>query len=426
MSSQAKIVTRVLGEELEKFEADNICLRQCMVKQMGGQTGHRSEFTEWHDAPPIATVVTGSTPSISNFNEITHLAVPHKVTTYYTRPFKLTNNDTLDPSELSRQMRAAMQAIDAGINRAVVNKVVEEGGQFVGRTSALSGFADIAAVDTLLTEQDVSQESGKTMILNAGDYNSMAADLAGRETLQGRAENAYDRAFIGQMSGFDTFKTSFAPSKVAAAPTSITVNGANQDYDPAAFQTTTAGEPENIDNRTATLTVTGTISGAVAGDKFTVAGVNAVSLVNKNDTGNLRTFTVVSVSGQDITYSPPIIVDSGTPNSTVTQARDDYANCSAAPANGAAVTFVNYDTVLTNVFFENDSVCINTAPVVGTEEQLGGMILMNETTERGLNIIVAKQGAIADLSTEWRVTARAGVTIRDPIKCGILMGAQTP
>ena len=424
MSSQAKIVTRVLGEELEKFEADNICLRQCMVKQMGGQTGHRSEFTEWHDAPPIATVVTGSTPTISNFNEITHLAVPHKVTTYYTRPFKLNNNDTLDPSELSRQMRAAMQAIDAGINRAVVNKIVEEGGQFVGRTSALSGFADIAAVDTLLTSQDVSQETGKTMILNASDYNSMASDLANRETLNGRAENAYDRAFVGQMAGFDTFKTSFTPSKTAAAPTGITVNGANQDYDPSAADLS-GNEPMNIDNRTATLTVSGTISGAVAGDKFTIAGVNAVSLVNKNDTGNLRTFTVTGVSGQDITYSPPIIVDSGAPNSTVTQARDDYANCTAAPANSAAVTFVNYDTALTNVFFENESVCINTAPVVGTEEQLGGMILMNETTERGLNIIVAKQGAISDLSTEWRVTARAGVTVRDPIKCGILMGAQT-
>ncbi len=50
---------------------------------------------------------------------------------------------------------------------------------------------------------------------------------------------------------------------------------------------------------------------------------------------------------------------------------------------------------------------------------------MNETTDLGLNVVVAKQGAINDLSTEWRVTTFFGVTVRDPIKCGILMGSQT-
>ena len=56
---------------------------------------------------------------------------------------------------------------------------------------------------------------------------------------------------------------------------------------------------------------------------------------------------------------------------------------------------------------------------------LGGMILMNATTDLGLSVVVAKQGAIGDLSTQWRVTTFFGVTVRDPLKCGILIGGQT-
>ena len=146
MSNQAKEVVRVLGQELEKFEADNLCLRRADIKRMGGQTGHRSEFTEWFDVPYVSTTVDGL--NISNFNEITGLAVPHRVSTYVTVPFKLTNTDTLDGSELSRKMRSAMQAIDNRINRACANAVSNQGAQFVSSTAALSGFQNVADVET--------------------------------------------------------------------------------------------------------------------------------------------------------------------------------------------------------------------------------------------------------------------------------------
>jgi hypothetical protein len=113
-------------------------------------------------------------------------------------------------------------------------------------------------------------------------------------------------------------------------------------------------------------------------------------------------------------------------NTTAAQAQRDYGNCSDVAAGGAAITFVNYDTAGTNLFWENESLCINAAPVVGSQETLGGMILMNATTELGLNVVVAKQGALNDLSTDWRVTTFFGVTMRDPLKAGILMGGQTP
>ena len=426
MSSQAKIVERVLGEELEKFEADNLCLRMADIKRMGGQTGHRSEFTEWYDVPYVSTTTDGL--SLTNFNQITGLAVPHRVSTYASVPFTLTNSDTLDGSELSRKMRSAMQAIDNRINRACANAVSIQGSQFVSSTTALSGFQNVADVETLLIEQDVSQITDKSMILNAGDYNRMATDLqvASRTIAPGSiSQTAYEKAKIAEIAGFDTFKTSFTPTKAAAALASTTVTGA-QSYIPVGSVIDANGDPTNVDNRSMNLVVASTAA-VVPGDKFTIAGVNAVSMQNKNDTGNLRTFTVLSVTdATNMVISPTIVPVTATPTTTATQSQADWANCSAVAGAAAVLTFINYDSAQSNLFWENDALSINVAPVVGAENDLGGMILLNATTDLGLNVVVAKQGDISDLSTQWRVTTFFGVTVRDPLKCGMVVCAQTP
>jgi hypothetical protein len=426
MSNQAKVVTRVLGEELEKFEADNICLRRTMVKRMGGEIGHRSEFTEWYDVPYVSTTVDGL--SLPDFNEITGLAVPHRVNVYANVKFKLTNTDTLDGSELARKVRSGFQALDNRVNRAVANAVAIQGGQYVSSTAALSGFQDVADVETLFIDQDVSQMTDKTLVLNAKDYNGMANDLqiASRSINNGSiSETAYEKAKIAEIANFLTFKTSFTPTKAGAVLASTTVTGA-QSYIPVGSVNDSEGNPTNVDNRAMNLVV-GSTTGVVPGDKFTIAGVNAISMQNKNDTGELRTFTVKEViDGTNMTISPTIVVPVAAPSTTAEQSQADWANCDAAAGAGATLTFINYDTARTNIFWENDSVCINVAPVVGSEEDLGGMILMNSTTDLGLNVVIAKQGAIGDLSTEWRMTIFFGVTVRDPLKCGTLAGLQTP
>lgn len=426
MSSQAKIVTRVLDDELEKFEADNICLRRSTVRRMGGQTGHRSEFTEWYDVPYVSTTVDGL--SLTNFNEITGLAVPHRVNVYTNTHFTLTNTDILDTLELSRKVRSGFQALDNRINVACANAVNIQGSQYVSSTVALAGFADVAAVDTLFTEQDVSQITDKTLILNPGDFNNMAADLQALSRSinpNSISESAYEKAKIAEIANFLTFKTSFTPVKAAAALASTTVTGA-QSAIPVGSIIDSNGDPANVDNRNMNLVVAST-AGVVPGDKFTISTVNAVSMQNKNDTGKLRTFTVLSVTdATNMVISPQIVPVTASATTTATQSQKDWANVTVeAPAAGT-VTFINFDAANTNLFWENDAISINVAPVVGPEEDLGGIILMNATTKLGLNVVIAKQGDITDLSTQWRMTTFFGVTIRDPLKCGVLAGSQTP
>jgi len=425
MSNEAKEVVRFLDQELERFEADNICLRQTDIQKMGGKMGHRSEFTEWIDVPYVSTTVDGL--NITDFNEMTGLAVPHRVNVYTNVKFKLTNTDTLDSSELARKVRSGFQALDNRINRACANAVAIRGGQTVLDTAALSGFQNVADVETLLISQDVSQITDKTLILNPRDYNAMAKDLqiASRTLAPGSiSTNAYEKAKIAEIADFDTFKTSFTPVKAAAVLASTTVDGA-QSYIPLGHTLDAEGNPTNVDNRSMNLVVT-TTAGVVAGDKFTIAGVNAVSMQNKNDTGELRTFTVLSVAdATNMEISPTIVPVTLAPTTTATQSQADWANVTAAAGDTAVLTYINIADASTNVFWENDALSINVAPVVGSEEDLGGMILMNGTTDLGLSVVIAKQGAIGDLSTEWRMTTFFGVTVRDPLKCGILIGGQT-
>jgi hypothetical protein len=179
--------------------------------------------------------------------------------------------------------------------------------------------------------------------LSTADYNAMASNLAGRQTLNGKSQTAYEKAFIGMVAGFDTYKLDYAYRLTAAAGTSVTVNGANQRYVPVATTLDAGGLVYvNKDNRYQTLAITvggGTVK---VGDAFTIAGVNEVHHITKADTGSLKTFRITAIltgagGTGNIQISPPIIAADSSPTDPELQ----YKNVTAAPANGAAITFLN-------------------------------------------------------------------------------------
>ena len=166
----------------------------------------------------------------------------------------------------------------------------------------------------------------------------IAGDLAGRGTLgPPKTLKAYEKAFVGEVAGFQTYKLDYANTLTIDAMTTIIVNGANQRHVPIS---TTSGK--NIDNRTQTLAITATTGTVKVGDCITIAGVNAVHHITKVTTGNLKTFRIVEIltgSGGtgNISISPPIIAADSTPTDIELQ----YKNVTAAPANGAAITPLN-------------------------------------------------------------------------------------
>ena len=85
-----------------------------------------------------------------------------------------------------------------------------------------------------MNEQGV-QSFDRYMALSTRDYNGMASNLAGRQTLTGKPLTAYEKAYIGMVASFETYKLDYATRLTAAAGTTVTVNGANQYYTPKAI-----------------------------------------------------------------------------------------------------------------------------------------------------------------------------------------------
>lgn len=428
----AKVVQRVMNDELVRFETDNIALRQSKVERMGGMESNRNEGIEWVKKPPIAVAKRGLDMA-NQFQNMTHLSIPQVVNIYTNHTFQLQNTDTLDEEELADEVRAGLQAIGADINQAVSNTVYNEGALAIAVSTGGAGgtpitFNNINGIKTAFTRNDIDMTTPKTLIMNATDYGLAADGLASRDTLNkgSIAEGAYEEAFVARISALKIFETSFT-SPVPANGETITVDGADQNVVPVAATLDANNNPTNVDNRSQSLTVSAT-SGVLPGDKFTMAGVFEVSMINKKvSTSILRTFTVKSIiDAANLEISPQIVV-ADTVTSQTTQAETNYANSSVAPADLAVITFLNLVAGDSNIFWENDAVMIKTAPVVGSQDQLGGMIISNINlgkNGKGLNVVLAKQGNLDDFSTDWRLTTRFGVTLREPEKAGTLITNQ--
>jgi hypothetical protein len=260
--------------------------------------------------------------------------------------------------------------------------------------------------------------------LSSRSYNGMAADLAIRQTMQGKPTTAYEKSYVGEVAGFETYKMDYANRILGnATPVGdITINGANQYYVPRATSTAGTGETANVDNRYQSLNVT-LASGAVlrVGDAFTLAGVNAVHHITKGDTGQLKTFRVISITSgggtagnNTIVISPAIVSGQGG-----SAAELQYQNVTATPANGATVTTINVDNADINVFWQKDALEI--LPGRYSIPANAGVEVMRGSTDQGLELVMQKFYDINTAVTKYRLDTFFGVVNKQPEMSGILL-----
>jgi hypothetical protein len=409
----------VLGRNVSKFQADPIVLE-------------RSQGTAiWRPVPYVSVSVDGpaGTDISASFGDVTQLSVPIALGYDKSVPWTMTSNDLNDKQQRERKLQSAMQRLATDINVACAAVAGLQGTLVVKRTVAASGFDDLAAADSLMMEQGlVGDVSRRVAILHARDYNNMASVLAKPATSANpKVNNAYENAYVGRIASFETFKSDYTYRLTAAAGVTVTVNGANQRYVPKATSTAATGEIQNVDNRYQTLAVTVTSGTIKVGDRFTIAGVNAVHHISKVDTGQLKTFTVTAIiSGAggtgNIQISPPIIAADSSP----TQPESEYKNVTAAPANGAAITWLN--TVSSNVAPFWDERAIELLPGRnGLDEDLtsAGAGYMRGTTELGVDVVMYKFFDINTKKYKYRCDTRFGVGMTNPEMCGLVLFSQT-
>ena len=413
---------RVAFEQiLEGFEDQLVLSKNVSVYNTDSASMERSGDVIWRPQPYIAQSFDGEDQS-ANFKQYTQQSVPATLGFKKSVPWLMSATELRDALQEQRLGEAAKQKLASDINRAVLDVASLQGTLVVKRTPAATGFDDVALCEAIMNEQGVPSYD-RYLALSTRDYNGMAGNLASRQTMQGKPLTAYEKAYVGQVASFDTFKLDYARrSTVAAGGVGLTFTtlaaGVNV-YVPKAKSVATTGESSNVDNRFQTVTLNSTASVAV-GDSFTIAAVNAVHHITKEDTGQLKTFRVIAiVSGTQLVMSPPMISGQGGSDAELQQ-KNCVVNTAAA---NSAIVFLNTVAAQTNVFWQKDAIEILPGRYAVPTD--AGASVMRGTTEQGIEIVMQKSYDIKTMKTLYRLDTLFGVVNKAPEMSGIILFGQT-
>lgn len=409
---------------LEGFEDALVMSRQVSKYSPDQVMMERANDIIWRPVPFIAQSHDG-TDATANFDEATQLSVPATIGYAKHSTAILTATELRDALQENRLGQAAKQKLASDINVAVNTIAAMQGTLVVKDAAAASGIADVALVEAIMNEQGVSPDDRK-LFLSTRDYNGMAANIAAvtRSFGNQKSEKAMEKGFVGEVLSFDTYKMDYSRRLAAAggggAIVIDTLLATGQNYVPLATQTAATGEVSNVDNRYQTVTVS-TSAGVVAGDCFTIATCNAVHHITKQDTGQLKTFRVISVpaGGTTLVISPPMINALGG-----TEAELQYQNCvQNTPAANSAIVFLNTVAAAANPFWIKDAIEILPGRYAVPSD--AGVAVMRGTTDQGLELVMQKFYDINTMKTKYRWDTRFGVVNKLPEHSGIILFSQT-
>jgi len=301
------------------------------------------------------------------------------------------------------------------LNQAIANAVRTQGSLFY-ESNAASGYDFIAEGQAIMNERQ-GEHTQRCYVLNDRANLKFASDLAGRQTLQGRPESTWATGQIGQnVAEFDVYTGSFLPT-LAASAGSTTVTG-DQSFAPEGGTVdAVTGVCTNVDYRSATIPVAAS-AGFALGDKVTFAGVNAIGLDDKTDTGQLMTFTITAIpNGTSVTvYPKPIALD----DPGLTALEQAYANIDTQITNTTVMAAINTTGGKSNLFWDKDAVEVLGGNIpANLFKEFDGMKVISETMSNGQTMYMVYDGNIADMTFRYRLFTWYGVTIRDPRRCGV-------
>jgi hypothetical protein len=404
---------------LEGFNDALILSKNVTVYNTSGVTMERARDTIWRPQPYIAQSfdrVVG-TSIASDVSNMTQLSVPSTLGFNKCSAWQMNALELRDALQEGRLGDSAKQKLASDINLSVMDLAAAQGTLVVDVTTAAGDYDDIALCDSIMNEQGV-MAGERYLALSSRDYNGMAGNLAvaTRSFTGNKSANAYERSFVGEVASFQTYKLDYANRCAAnAATVTIATNGAQVRYVPQATTTSTGGVL-NVDNRYQTVTVSST-TGVVAGDAFTIDGIEAVHHITKRSTGELKTFRVIEVvNGTSMVISPPIIGA----NSTPTDAELQYQNVDVASTSGtASINFLNTTASNINPFWRKDS--IELLPGRYAVPDGAGVDVLRASTDQGIELVMTKKFDPLTFQTLYTLDTLYGVVMTNPEMAGILL-----
>lgn len=396
------------------FDAMNVSARNVSRYKPTANSLALSAQTFYRPMPVLTEVVDGRDMS-SSYKDLTELVVPSTLAESHIRnvPVKFTGVDMNNEHMLRQKEQAAQIMLSNKLDTMVANEIASKGTLAVINSANIDSYDDAAEADALMLEQQATR-SERCMLLNPRMAKNLAGNLASRGTMTGAPMDAYTRNQLPPIGGFDTFRTDYGKTIAGSSASGYLVNGASQNTDPTANDAN--GVP--VDNRTQTLTVD-TGSNAAVGDVFTIAGVNAVGHINKQDTGQLKTFRILAIDGANWTIAPSIIPADGS-----SDAQKAYANVTTTPADNAAITVLNTTSKMASVFYEKEAVEIVHADWNLDEFRASGKSVRSATTDSGLQIAMISDSNIDTLAASYRMFIWANVEVLNYELAGIMLEGQ--
>jgi len=405
---------------LEGFQDALVLSRNVSIYNTDSTMMERTNNVIWRPMPYIAQSIS-STPGVSiagSYQDMTQLSVPATLGFSRTVPWTMTALELRDALQENRLGDAAKQKLASDINLAIMNVAAAQGSLVVGVSGAAGDYDDVALADSIMNEQGVVNFD-RFLALSSRDYNGLAGNLAAvtRSFGNQKSDRAYERNYVGMVAGFETYKMDYA-NRIAAAGGGATLidtqAAANNYLAPSATSTALTGETQNVDNRFQTITVDNT-GGIVAGDAFTIDGVEAVHHITKQSTGQLKTFRVIQVvDGTHLVITPGIISNQGG-----TDAEAQYQNCIVTPAAAAPFTWLNVNATNVNPFWQRDALEILPGRYAVPTD--AGTAVMRASTDQGIELVMQKWYDINSMTTLYRLDTLFGVVNKQPEMSGILL-----
>lgn len=246
--------------------------------------------------------------------------------------------------------------------------------------NSLTAFNDAAAAYTRLKEEGVDDVDVRAVLTYADKQALGNAILAstGNAALASEGSGVYRNGWEGSIAGVPTLFTQQLPTLTTGTRTNGTVAGANQNVNYSAVAVSSA--PGNWLTQTLNIAGLGAAATIKDGEVFTLAGVNAYDNRLQASLGRLQQFRIIGDTTADgagaatVRIFPAIIVPATGGGSTA-NVNSAHATVTAAPANGAAVTFITTAStaVKPRLMINKSSIVVSTAdlimPATGTAQR---------------------------------------------------------
>lgn len=410
-NSFAKKIDIAFEKMVQGFKDALAAIEIVTIMEWDAKEAQRSNNVRWFPQPYIAKSNDGDTAS--DFEGVTRLLVPASINKRKHVRWELDSDELNDALENEHLQEAADQRLASDLNTSVLEAVAYEGTVIHTKSGAASEYGDISAIDSIFNRTGVMGWD-RHLALTSDDANGMARDLANRGTPNDTAMKAYRENYLGKIAGFETVKLDYGIRLAAAAGSGLTVDTrvSASNYHVPKTDTVSNGNRSPFDNRYQTIAVSST-TGMARGDAFTITGVTEVHHIQKGDTGKLKSFRVMNVSGDGthVVISPPIISNQGG-----SLAEEVYKNCavSGSGSSTAAIVFLNIAAAPANPFLQKDAVWL----IPGRIEVRPSGLVVRRATVKGIDFVMTEQSGIGNLKTKFRVDAKWGVTVAQPEMCG--------